>query len=125
MGECENSPILMEFFFPGSGSISLAHRLHGELAEAASQATGWAVTPTKIFALRYRANDREFLAQVGVVHPPLPGEAPVLAIFQTPAAFLICTALHGTGDTLPIIVGRAAMSDVEYFNGVHDPVSCR
>jgi len=115
----------MEFFFPGAASISAAHRLHGELAEAVSQATGWAVTPTKVFALRYRANEREFLAEVGVIHPPLPDEAPVLAIFHTPAAFLVCTALHGIGETLPVIVGREAVSDVEYFNGVHDPVGVK
>lgn len=112
----------MEFFFPGAASISEAHRLHRELADSLAEATGWAVTPTKVFAIRYRAQQQEFLAQVGVVHPPYPDEAPVRAIFHTPAAFLICTAIHGTGGALPVIVSRSAVSDVEYFNGVHDPV---
>ena len=115
----------MEFFFPGAPSISAAHQLHRELADSLMDITGWAVTPAKVFAVRYRAQEREFLAQVGIVHPPYPDEAPVRAIFDTPAAFLICTAIHGIGGSLPIIVSRGAVSDVEYFNGVHDPVAIR
>ncbi|QJE94513.1 hypothetical protein [Luteolibacter luteus] len=115
----------MEFFFPGAASISEAHRLHQELAEDLIETTGWAVTPVKVYAVRYRAQEREFLAQVGIVHPPFPDEAPVRAIFDTPAAFLICTSIHGSGGTLPIIVSRSAVSDVEYFNGIHDPVAIR
>lgn len=113
----------MKFFFPGACSVREAHELLFDLAKSVSRATGWAVTPTKVFAVRYRAHDREYLAQVGVTHPPFPDEAPVRAIFHTPAAFLICTSLHGVAGTLPIIVSRSAVSDVEYFNGIHDPVS--
>lgn len=112
----------MEFFFPGTVSVSEARRLHQELASEVGKLTGWAVTPTKVFAIRYRARNSEYLAQVGIVHPPDADEAPVRAIFHTPTAFLICTSLHGHGGSLPIIVSRSAVSDVEYFNGVHDPV---
>lgn len=121
--DCEDSS--MEFFFPGASSISEAHRLHRALADSLVEMTGWAITPVKVYAVRYRAQEREFLAQVGIIHPPFPDEAPVRAIFHTPAAFLICTSLHGYGSTLPIIISRAAVSDVEYFNGIHDPVAIR
>ena len=111
----------MKFFFPGIASFDRACGAYVTLANRC-RAMGWEVTPASVFALRYRADGSEWLAQVGLPHPPAPGEGPVVAILDSLKAFLICRQFLPKETILPLIVNRNLVSDVEFFNGVDDAI---
>jgi hypothetical protein len=112
----------MKFFIPGIDSREVALEIHGALARLCADQLGMPVTPALLFALRYRMNDSEYLAQVGVSHPPAPESGEVVAIFPTPADFLIWTRDASGNYQLADTVLRSAVSDAEYFNHVDDAV---
>ena len=112
----------MKFFVPGFPDPAQALLFHQSLAKGCSEQYGKPVTPAPIFALRYRFEGSEYLAQVGVPHPPCPGAGDVLAIFPTPCDYLICTPGFTGTSFRSTVIPRDAISDVEYFNGVDDPI---
>lgn len=112
----------MKFFFPGISSFDRACGAYAALANRCRALTGWPVTPASVFALRYRAEGSEWLAQVGLPHPPAPGQGPVVAILHAPQGFLICRESLQKEAFLPLAVSRGVVSDVEFFNGVDDAI---
>lgn len=111
----------MKFFFPGIASFDRACGAYADLANRC-RAKGWAITPASVFALRYRADDLEWLVQVGQPHPPAPGEGPVVAILHSLKAFFVCSESRQKEAFLPLVVNRSLVSDVEFFNGVDDAI---
>jgi len=112
----------VKFFVPGMVDGEEAEEFHSALSMCCKYFAGAPVTPARVYALRYRRDGREFLAQVGVPHPPDTDARLVMAILPSPRYFLICRR-GGTGKTLPpFVVDRDEVSDAEYFNQVEDAV---
>jgi hypothetical protein len=112
----------MKFFVPFIEDQPAAERMYAAVKEFASKETGWMLAPGRVFALRYRMNDREFLAQVGIPHPPGPEAEVVVCIFRSAGFYLICTQNRGVMRNLPLVIPRGRVSDVEFFNNVRDEI---
>lgn len=112
----------MIFFVPGIHDQLTAAAFHVAAAERYASELGKPVIPARTFAIRYRADGREFLAQVGIEHPP--GSAPrvLMAILPTAHAFILVMMEHDGRDYAFVEVPRALVSDVEYFNQVDDSI---
>jgi hypothetical protein len=113
----------MKFFVPFATGRSAAERTYSEVRDFTIRQTGWEMMASRVFALRYRLKDREYLAQVGIPHPPGPEAETVVCILQTVGFFLICTRRHGVECDLPLMIPRGRVSDVEYFNNVRDEIA--
>ncbi|MCW1925842.1 hypothetical protein OKA05_25005 [Luteolibacter arcticus] len=112
----------MKFFIPSVEDPDQAQLLHQVLANACSQKFGISVTPARVFALRYRCEDHEYLAQVGIPHPPGPEAHEVVAIFPSPQVYLICMRGEVTASYRWRVIARNAISDAEYFNEIDDQI---
>lgn len=113
----------MKFFVPGIDSVDLATEVHSALARVCAEDIGQPVTPALLFALRYRKDEREYLAQVGVPHPPGEGSDPVVAIFPTSSHYVIWTRGMGGYHHPALKVPRELVSDTEYFNDLEDSIA--
>jgi hypothetical protein len=112
----------MKFFLPGIDNLELAKKVHGALARLCAEDIGQPVTPALLFALRYRKDGREFLAQVGIPHPPGEGAETVVAIFPTTSHYVVWTRGAGGYHRSALTLPRSSVSDTEYFNDVDDAV---
>jgi hypothetical protein len=112
----------MKFFVPFAHDDGSAELIYRKVARRCVDGSGIQLTPDRVFALRYRFRDSEYLAQVGVPHPPGEPEV-VICILASEVAFFICTQMHGVNYGDPIIIPRGLVSDVEYFNGVCDEIA--
>ncbi|MCW1915876.1 hypothetical protein OJ996_19975 [Luteolibacter sp. GHJ8] len=112
----------MKFFVPGIDNPKLATEVHGALARVCAEDIGQPVTPALLFALRYRRDDCEYLAQVGIPHPPEEGADTVVAIFPTSSQYVIWTRGMGGYHHPALRVPREFASDTEYFNDVNDSI---
>jgi hypothetical protein len=111
----------MKFFIPFAENEGAAEEIYRRLARRCFDFTGIPLTPERVFALRYRLRDSEYLAQVGTEHPPGSLE-PVICILESGPGYFICTQMHGVNYGEPLVIPRALVSDVEYFNNVRDEI---
>jgi hypothetical protein len=114
--------VAMKFFVPFAQDDSTADLIYRKVARRCVESSGIQLTPDRVFALRYRFRESEYLAQVGIPHPPGEPEV-VICILASAVAFFICTQMHGVNYGEPIIIPRNLVSDVEYFNGVCDEIA--
>lgn len=112
----------MKFFIPFAQDDAASDLAYRKVARRCVESCGIQLTPDRVFALRYRFRESEYLAQVGIPHPPGNPEV-VICIIATEVAFFICTQTHGVNAGEPMIVPRGLVSDVEYFNGVCDEIA--
>ncbi len=112
----------MKFFVPFIEDQASAERMYAAVKEFTSNETGWSIIPGRVFALRYRMNNCEFLAQVGIPHPPGPGAEVVVCILRTAGFYLVCTQNRGVMRNLPLVIPRGRVSDMEFFNNVRDEI---
>lgn len=103
----------MKFFIPDVLSDEQAKQLYEGALKFSEDQTGWKVLNSFVFAVRYRHDGKEYLAQVGEKDPT---DGLVMCIFECPTAFLVCTPNRGVFRGFPILVGRSDVSDVEYFD---------
>jgi len=112
----------MKFFVPFANDDASADLIYRQVARRCVDSSGIHLTPDRVFALRYRFRESEYLAQVGIPHPP--GEPDVvICILASEIAFFICTLRHGVNSGEPMIIPCNLVSDVEYFNGVCDEIA--
>lgn len=102
----------MKFFVPHAKDKTQAAQVYEAVKKFCEQQTGWRVRSTKIFALRYRHDGNEYLAQVGSKDN---SEGEVLCIFESEVTYFVCTASRGVIRGDPILVGREEVSDIECF----------
>lgn len=112
----------MKFFVPGFSDRGEALQFYRELAKGCAERYGKPLTPAALFAIRYRFEGREYLAQVGVPHPPGPDAAVVLAIFPTSCDYLVCTRGATEASFRSTVIPRDSISDAEFFNGIDDAI---
>lgn len=111
----------MKFFLPFTEE-SAAEWRYDAVKRAVAKETGWTIVCERVFALRYRMQNREFLAQVGIPHPPGPDAELVVCILRSAGFYLICTRNRGVRKNEPILIPRGRVSDVEFFNNVRDEI---
>jgi hypothetical protein len=102
----------MHFFFPKTSDPAEANKFYEASRTFCEQQTGWQITKRLIYAIRYRHNGHEYLAQVGDLDNT---DGLVTCIFETSQAFLVCTPKRGVLRGEPMIVGRSDISDIEDF----------
>lgn len=112
----------MKFFIPFARDDGAAELIYRTVARRCVENSGIQLTPDRVFAVRYRFRESEYLAQVGISHPPGEPEV-VICILASEVAFFICTRMHGVNYGTPMIIPRNLVSDVEYFNGVCDEIA--
>jgi hypothetical protein len=112
----------MMFFIPFADTEGAAEEVYRRVARRCFEFTGIAMSPERVFALRYRFRNSEYLAQVGIEHPPGSGE-PVICILESVPGYFICTLSHGVSHGEPLVIPRALVSDVEHFNNVRDEIA--
>ncbi|WP_367871763.1 hypothetical protein [Luteolibacter sp. Populi] len=112
----------MKFFVPISRSRAAAEDMLAAIKADCSRMWHYRFSKRRVFALRYRGMQGEALAQVGIPHPPGLEAEMVVCILRTETEFLICTQNRGVVRNKPLRVPRSRVSDVEYFNGVHDAI---
>lgn len=103
----------MQFFIPKAKDDGQAGDLYEGARAFCEQQTGWKTTSRQIYALRYRHDGVEHLAQVGALDSL---EGLVTCIFETAQAYLVCTPERGVIRGFPILVGRTDASDIEEFD---------
>ena len=112
----------MKFFIPYAEDEDAAEQVYRTVARRCFKKIGLDVNPRRVFALRYRLQGSEYLAQVGVEHPPGNPEE-VICILATKPGYLICTISKGVNYGMPIMIPHGLVSDVEYFNNVRDEIA--
>lgn len=112
----------MKFFVPFTQDNAASDLVYRKVARRCIESCGIQLTPDRVFALRYRFRESEYLAQVGIPHPPGNPEV-VICILASEVAFFVCTQNHGVNYGEPMIIPRGLVSDVEYFNGVCDEIT--
>lgn len=111
----------MKFFIPFAESERAAEEIYRRIARRCFDFTGLPFSPDRVFALRYRLRNSEYLAQVGIEHPPGQPEV-VICILESSQGYFICTQMHGVNYGEPLVIPRPLASDVEYFNNVRDEI---
>lgn len=114
--------VAMKFFIPFAPDDAASDLIYRKVARRCVESCGIELTPDRVFALRYRFRESEYLAQVGIPHPPGDPEV-VVCILASEVAFFICTQMHGVNYGEPMIIPCGLVSDVEYFNGVRDEIA--
>ena len=102
----------MKFFLPKATSESQQTGIYEAIRRFASETLGWQFRERRVFALRYRHNGTEALAQVG--EHDIDGEI-ILAIFDS-VSYVVCTPNRGAFRGDPIVIGREEVSYVIYFD---------
>lgn len=102
----------MQFFIPQASDPTEAIKIYEASRKFCEQQTGWPTTNRSIYAIRYRHDGQEYLAQVGDLDN---SDGLVICIFETSRAFLICTPNRGVLRGEPILVSRTDVSDTEDF----------
>ena len=103
----------MKFFVPGAADDREAESIHDWIR----QFVGAPPQERRIHKLAWRHRGRDLVAEVG---KPLPeyfelGAEPVLAIFDAPNCYLICTPTRGGEQGFPIVVNREHTPALIYF----------
>lgn len=112
----------MKFFVPGFAGDKEALQFYRELDKRCAQRYGKPLTPAALFAIRYHFEGSEYLAQVGIPHPPGPDAAEVLAIFPKACDYLVCTSGATEAASRSTVIPRASISDAEFFDGIDDAI---
>lgn len=102
----------MKFFIPKTSTPDESVKIHDAAKRWCEEKTGWPIESRSIYAIRYRHDGREYLAQVGESDNT---EGLIICIFETSPAFLVCTTNRGVFSGDPIIVSRSDVSDLDYF----------
>jgi len=101
----------MKFFIPHATEVE-QEEVYEAIRRFVAESLSWPLTESRIFAVRYRHNGKEALAQVG--ERDIDGEI-VLAIFES-NAYVVCTPNRGGFRGDPILIGTDEASDVERFD---------
>jgi hypothetical protein len=119
----------MQFFLPHASNEQIAEQsLEGIRRFVSENMTSSSLTERRIFRIRYRHDGFIYEAEVGkrerrtksrddrATNPEFVGEE-VIAILDAEGLLFVCTPSRGVLGGLPILVGRHAVLELEYFEG--------
>lgn len=92
------------FFVPAAQDADEAESVWNGTKTFATATTGFSITDRRVFSARYRHNGFDRHATVG--EPHYTNSEPVVAIFESPECFLVCTLSRGVARDMPILIGR-------------------
>jgi hypothetical protein len=104
----------MRFFVPTANDPIEARRMYDRLRERI-RAAGSDLTEKGIYKIRWRREDRTVNLAVGDSFREY-GSDPIMAIFQEPSSYLVCTMRHGAMDGEPLRIESDAVTAVEEFD---------
>ena len=94
------------FFVPAADSPEEAERVYDAVRNFVAESMGGPLDPDRIFAIRYRHDGKNYLAEVGRPDPRI-GQ-PVVAILKESnyPLYFVCTLDRGVARGEPILVGE-------------------